>query len=148
MTESASAHPSPDADETPSGPKYEPVPFALRWVAIILLLQGIGLLLAGGALVVKTIFGHPDSAGRSLLGAALAVLAMLALVGCARGLLRLRPAARTPVVVLELLALPVAYSLAFQSRLIGFGAPILLSALAVLYLLFTPRAREVLDRQE
>ena len=50
--------------------------------------------------------------------------------------------------MLELLALPVSYSLAFQSHLPVYGAPIMLSALAVLYLLFTPAARAALDRGE
>jgi hypothetical protein len=58
----------------------------------------------------------------------------------------LRPAARSPIVVLQLLALPVAYSLAFQADRIAYGAPIMLAALAVIFLLFTPPAREVLDR--
>jgi hypothetical protein len=65
---------------------------------------------------------------------------------CARALLRLRPAARTPVLVLEALALPVSYSLAFQAGRVGYGGPILVGALAVLYLLFTPPVRAVLDR--
>jgi hypothetical protein len=65
---------------------------------------------------------------------------------CARGLFRLRPAARTPAVVIQLLALPVSYSLAFQAGRVDYGAPILLSALAVIYLLFTPPVRAVLDR--
>ncbi len=70
------------------------------------------------------------------------------LVLCVRGLLHLRPAARTPVVVVEALALPVAYSLAFQANRVGYGGPILLTALAVLYLLFTPPVRTVLDRED
>ena len=49
--------------------------------------------------------------------------------------------------MIELLALPVSYSLAFQANRVGYGAPILLSALAVIYLLFTPPVREVLDRR-
>ena len=39
------------------------------------------------------------------------------------------------------------YSLAFQADRPGYGAPILLVALAVLYLLFTPPARAALDRE-
>src|SRR6266568_97665 len=77
---------------------------------------------------------------------ALALLGAVVLVSCARGLLAQRPAARTPVVVLELLALPVSYSLGFQAGLLAYGVPIMFSALAVLYLLFTPAARAVLDR--
>ena len=66
---------------------------------------------------------------------------------CARGLLRLRPAARTPVVVLQVLAVPVSYSLAFQAGRVGYGGPIFVAALAMLYLLFTPPVRAVLDRE-
>jgi hypothetical protein len=65
---------------------------------------------------------------------------------CARGLLRLRAAARTPVVVLQVLALPVGYSMAFQAGVLVYGGPILIAALVVLYLLFTPPARAALDR--
>jgi hypothetical protein len=63
-----------------------------------------------------------------------------------RNLVRLRPAARSPAVVIEALALPVSYSLAIQAGRVAYGAPIMLSALAVIYLLFTPPVREVLDR--
>ncbi len=56
------------------------------------------------------------------------------------------PAARSPIVVLQLLALPVAYSLWFQAGVAVYGAPIMLAALATLFLLFTPPAREALDR--
>ena len=48
--------------------------------------------------------------------------------------------------MLQLLALPVSYSLAFQAGRVGYGGPILVAALAVLYLLFTPPARAALDR--
>jgi hypothetical protein len=51
------------------------------------------------------------------------------------------------VVVLELVALPVSYSLTFQAHLVGYGAPILVSAVAVLYLVFTPASRAILDRE-
>jgi hypothetical protein len=102
---------------------------------------------AAGVLVTKTFDGHPDSIGRALLGAAMALAGAAALALGARGLTRLRPAARTPMVVLQLLALPVAYSLAFQAGRVGYGGPILVAALSVLYLLFTPPARAALDRE-
>jgi hypothetical protein len=97
-------------------------------------------------LVVKTVTGQPKDVWRALLGAALAVAGAVALAAGARALLRLRPAARSPIVVLQLLALPVSYSLWFQAGLVGYGAPIMLVALAVLFLLFTPPARAALDR--
>jgi hypothetical protein len=51
------------------------------------------------------------------------------------------------VVLMQLLALRVSYVLGIQAGRIGYGGPILLAALAVLYLLFTPPARSALDRE-
>jgi hypothetical protein len=48
--------------------------------------------------------------------------------------------------VLQLLALPVGYSLAFQAGLPGYGGPILVLAVAELYLLFTPESRSSFPR--
>jgi hypothetical protein len=124
----------------------EPIPRGLRAASALVAAQALALLGTAGVLVVKTVAGDPNSVLRALLGAAMALLGAVILVSCARGLLAQRPAARTPVVVLELLALPVSYSLGFQAGLLAYGAPIMLSALAVPYLLFTPAARSVLDR--
>ncbi|MDQ2749963.1 MAG: hypothetical protein ABI775_11895 [Pseudonocardiales bacterium] len=121
-------------------------PAQVRAAAIVICLEGLALLVAAVVLVTKTFDGHPDSVARALLGAAMALCGAAALVSGARGLLRLRPAARTPMVVLQLLALPVGYSLAFQAGWVGYGGPILLAAVAVIYLLFTPPARAALDR--
>ncbi len=122
------------------------VPGQLRAAAGLVVLECLGLLAAGAVLVAKTLTGHPDLVARAVSGTAFAVAGAVALALAARGLLRLRPAARTPIVVLQLLALPVAYSLAFQAARIEYGGPILLVAVAVLYLLFTPPARAALDR--
>ena len=133
--------PGPD-DPSPA------VPRPLRIACVILGLEALALLAAAGVLIAKTITGDPASVARALLGAALAVLGAAVLALCARGLLHLRPSARTPVVVLQMLALPVSYSLAFQAGLVGYGGPILVAALAVLYLLFTPPVRAVLNRPD
>ena len=122
-------------------------PGEVRIAAGVLCFQALGLLVAVVVLLVKTGTGHPDSLGRALFDAAFALLGAALLVWAGRGLLELRPAFRTPVVVLELLALPVGWSLGFQAGRVGYAAPLLLSALAVLYLLFTPAARHALDRQ-
>jgi hypothetical protein len=122
-------------------------PAQVRVAATVIWFESLALVGAAGVLVTKTVDGHPDSIGRALLGALLALGAAAALVVGARGLIRLRPAARTPMVVLQLLALPVGYSLAFQAGRVGYGGPILVAALVVLYLLFTPPARAALDRQ-
>ncbi len=134
----------PDVDDRAKA--SDAVPGQLRAVAALVGLEALGLLVGAGVLVAKTVTGHPDLVGRALFGAALAVAGALVLAGAARSVLRLRPAARTPIVVLELLAIPVSYSLAFQASRVEYGGPILLVALAVLYLLFTPPARAALDR--
>lgn len=121
-------------------------PGQVRAAVAIVALQALALLGAALILIGKTIVGDPDSLGRALSDTGLA-LAGAALLGVgARGLHRLSQAARTPVLVLEMLAIPVSYSLAFQADRVGYGGPILLAAVAVIYLLFTPSARAALDR--
>ncbi|MDT4997250.1 MAG: hypothetical protein QOD45_1318 [Pseudonocardiales bacterium] len=124
-----------------------PVPAQVRVASGVVALEALALAAGAAVLIAKTVGGGADSLARALLTAALAALAAAVLGLCARGLLRLRPAARTPVVVLQLLAIPVSYSLAFQAGRVGYGGPILLAAVTVLYLLFTPPARAALDRQ-
>jgi hypothetical protein len=121
-------------------------PAQVRVAAALIGLESLALLVAAAILVAKTLGGHPDSIGRALLDAALALGGAVALGLGARGLIRLRPVARTPMLVLQLLALPVGFDLAFQAGLIGYGAPILVGALVVLCLLLTPPARAALDR--
>lgn len=122
-------------------------PGQIRAAAIVVAAEALALLAVAALLVAKTATGHPDSLGRALLGAGLALCGAALLALGARGLVLLRPASRTPIIVLQLLALPVSYSLAFQAGLVGYGGPILLAALAVLYLLFTPPARAALERE-
>lgn len=121
-------------------------PTQLRAATVLIGLESLGLVVAAGILLVKIVIGHPESLARALLEVAFALLGAAMLGLGARGLLHLRPSARTPVIVLQLLALPVGYSLAFQAGLVAYGGPILVVALAVLYLLFTPPVREVMDR--
>jgi hypothetical protein len=133
------------ADGESEGDLTDP-PLALRLAAGVVALQALGMLGAAGVLVVKTITGHPHSYAQALSDIALALVGVAVLVLAARGILRGHSGARTPVVLLELLALPVAYSLAFQADLVIYGGPILVTAIAALYLLFTGSARAALDR--
>jgi hypothetical protein len=122
------------------------VPTPLRVAVAVILLEAAALLVIAIILVVKTVVGDPDNVARALLDAALALGTAAVLVLCARGLLHLRPAARSPVVVIQLLAVVVSFSLGFQAGLIQYGGPLMLAAVVVLYLLFTPPVRAVLDR--
>jgi hypothetical protein len=129
----------PTTTDRPPGP--------IRVAVVLIVLEALALVAAAVVLVVKTITGDPNDIWRALLGAAFAVAGAAALAFGARALQRLRPAARSPIVVLQLLALPVSYSLWFQAGRVGYGAPIMIAALAVLFLLFTPPARAALDRE-
>jgi hypothetical protein len=122
------------------------VPSQVRAAAAVIYVEALALLGATGVLIDKTITGNPHNRWGALSVAGLAVIAAASLAYGARSLLRLSSAARTPIAVLQVVALPVAYSLAFQASLPQYGGPILLAALAVLYLMFSPPARAVLDR--
>src|SRR5580765_6949033 len=115
-------------------------PAPLRLAAAIVAVEALVLLGAAVFVVVDTIAGHPNGVARALLGAGFALLAAVVLALGARGLLLARPGARSPIVVLELLALPVGYSAAFDADRPVIGVPILLAAVSVLYLIFTPPA--------
>lgn len=121
-------------------------PGQVRAAVVIIAGEALALLAAAAILISKTIFGNPDSVARALLDAAFALCGAALLALGARGLFRLRPGARTPVLVLQLLAIPVSYSLAFQAHRVLYGGPILVAAVSVIYLLFTPPARSALDR--
>jgi hypothetical protein len=124
------------------------VPRPLRVACGLLVVEAVGLLAAAVVLLVDALTGHPTDRTSAVLAAAFALVAAWALAFGARGLLHLRPSARMPMVVLQILAVPVGYQLAFDSDRPEWGGPILLGALAVLYLLFTPPVRAVLDRPE
>ncbi len=120
----------------------------MRAAVVIVAVEALALVAAALVIVIKTLAGHPDSVGRALLGAGFAQLGAGVLGLCARGQPARRLGARTPVVVIELLAIAVSVSLGFQANRIGYGGPILLAALAVLYLVFTPPARAALEGDE
>jgi hypothetical protein len=117
------------------------VPRTVRLAALLAAVEGLALLGLGAFYAGKIGLQRPDSYGRALLGAAMAVAGGALLVLLGRALGRLRGWARSPVIVLQLLALPVGYSLAFQAGLPAYGGPILALAVTELYLLFTPDAR-------
>lgn len=121
-------------------------PPTVRYAAGVVLAQAAALLVITAVLLVLAVVHSSQRlwaalaiAGFALLGAAICYL-------CGRGLLELRPSARSPIVLLELLALPVGFSLGVQAGRPLAGVPVLVSALAVLILLFTPSARAALDR--
>ena len=89
-------------------------PKALLAALAVVGLQVVGLLVAAAVLTTKTFDGHPDSVGRSLFGVVFALGGAAVLTLSARGLFAARRAARTPLLVMELLAIPVGYSLGLR----------------------------------
>ena len=131
--------------DIPAGPADE-VPSGIRAAAVLVLAEAAALAVTALVLLVLA-FVHTTTrlwAAVSIVGFALVGAAVLAL--CGRGLLRLRPSARSPVILVQLLALPVGYSLGIQAGRVLVGVPILLVAIAVLVLLLLPASRQALDR--
>lgn len=131
---------------TPSDEPAPAVPGPLRVAAGIVAVQAAALLVTAIVLLVLAFVHTTTRLWAALSVAGFAVLGAAVLYACARGLLALRPSARSPIVLLEVIALPVGYSLGIQAGRWVIGVPLLLSALAVLVLLFTPAARAALDR--
>jgi hypothetical protein len=128
----------------PEGP--ERAPATIRYAAGVVLVQAAALLVTAIALLVLAVTHSSQRLWAALAIAGFALLGTLIFYVCGRGLLALRPSARSPIVLLELLALPVGYSLGIQAGRALVGVPVLISAVAVLALLFTPTARAALDR--
>lgn len=120
------------------------MPKPLRAAAALLAIEALALIAAAGFVLAET---SSKRLATALFTAALFLLTGVVLALAVRGLLRLNPSARSPVVVVELLWLPIGYELAFDDNRAWFGGPIMLAALAVLYLVFTPPARAALDRE-
>ena len=112
----------------------------VRRAALLVAVEGAGLAALGVLYAVRGLVGQPESVLGTELGAAITVLTGAGLLAVARGLAGVRPWSRSPAVVVQLLALPVGYTLA---RVGAWAAavPVLLLAGAVLWQLATPAAR-------
>lgn len=132
--------------DTAAEPAAGSPPGGVQAAAAIVLLEAAALAVTALALLVLA-FVRPTTrlwAAVAIVGFALLGAAVLAL--CARGLLRLRPSARAPVISVQLLAVPVGYSLSVQAGRPLVGAPILIVAVTVVLLLMLPSSRQALDR--
>jgi hypothetical protein len=113
----------------------------LRIAAVLVLVQAAALGVLAVVLAVKALTGHPHNLGGALGIAGFALLGALILGLCGRGLQRGLRTSVSPVIVIEVPAAAVGFSLGIQAGRPGYGLPILLSALAVLALLFSPGGR-------
>lgn len=132
--------------DTAAEPAAGSPPGGVQAAAAIVLVEAGALVVTALALLVLA-FAHTTTrlwAAVAIVGFALLGAAVLAL--CARGLLELRPGARSPVILVQLLAVPVGYSLGIQAGRVLVGAPILIAAVTVVVLLMLPSSRQALDR--
>ena len=110
--------------------------------------EGVALLVLAVVEAVSTIGSDAVSIRLALGTAAFAAATGVLLLWLARALVELRRAARTPVVVLQLLALPIGWNLIGTSGRPELGLPVVVLAAAVLVLLFgTEDARAALRRE-
>lgn len=122
-------------------------PAPVRAAARVVAAEGAALTLLSIGYLASIELGHPDSRGVATFGALLSLAAGLLLLALSRGLARSRRATLSPIVLAQLLALPVAVGL-FQGHLPGYGAIVMLPALAVLGLLFGTRDGRAVSRAE
>ncbi|HEY0165473.1 MAG TPA: hypothetical protein VGB75_00395 [Jatrophihabitans sp.] len=132
--------------DTAAEPAAGPPPGGIRAAAALVLLEAGALAIIALALLVLAFVGTTTRLWGAVAIVGFALLGAVVLALCARGLLRLRPSARSPVILVQLLAVPVGYSLSAQAGRPLVGTPILIVAIAVLTLLMLPSSRQALDR--
>jgi hypothetical protein len=113
----------------------EPEHPAVRRGAALLAVEGAALVLVGVVFAVATAVGDPEDRASSYLLAAFAAVGGAVLLLLARGMARRRGWARSPSVVLQLLALPVGIGLLQGGVWLG-GVPVLLIAAVTLWQVF------------
>jgi hypothetical protein len=119
-------------------------PAVVRVLVVLVGLQALGLLGAAVYLGVETAVASPDDRTRAVVAGVLAFAAAAGMAVATRGLWQGRRWARAPVLVANVLVLPVALDLVRSGR--GPAAVALgLWALAVLGLLFAPAVSDWLE---
>jgi len=115
--------------------------------AALVTVEGVALLALAVVSVVLTARDDASSVPVALAGALLLAIFGGALLLLARALRALKPPARSPVVAVQIVALPVGWTLATTNSRPEIGVPVLVLAIAVLVLLFaTAEARDALAR--
>ncbi|MDQ3734752.1 MAG: hypothetical protein M3400_12305 [Actinomycetota bacterium] len=130
-------------DRAPARP-----PISVLRAAAIVATEGVAVLALGPILVIGgIIMSQPESSARAWAEVVMALAAGALILFLARELYRASLWSRGPVVVIQILALPVGYSLAIGSGQPWYGIPLLAAAASVLYLLATPESRLVFYRE-
>ncbi|ADP78885.1 hypothetical protein [Pseudofrankia inefficax] len=115
-------------------------PRALAGAAFLVAVQGLLLVGLGVWQVVRGFGHHIDNLGRAEFGGVLCLVCGVVVVGLARAQVVRRATSKTPIVVIELLCLPVGWAM-LQNGLLGYGLPLLVVAVATLALLALAASR-------
>ena len=127
-------------------PTVAPAP--VRAAAALVAVEGVALVGLGIAEVISTIVSEAASVSLALTTAAVAAAGGALLFWLSRALRELRKPARSPVAAIQLVALPVGWTLTSTNGRPELGVPILLLAAGVLLGLFgTAEARDSLTRE-
>jgi hypothetical protein len=115
---------------------------------VLVAVEGAALLVLAVLEAASTVVSDAASVSLALVTAAFAAGTGVLLLWLARALVELRRAARMPVVVLQLIALPIGWNLIGTSGRPELGVPVIVLAAAVLVLLFgSEDARAALRRE-
>jgi hypothetical protein len=133
------------ADDAP--PTRDRPGTALRWVIGIVAAQGAALLVGSLVYAAWAAVTRPAHTGLALTAAVVVLLAGLVLLGTGRGLSRSARASVSPMLLIELLMLPVGWSMAQASQW-AISAALVVPALVVIALLFSGEGRSVMRGQD
>lgn len=136
--------PRPPAEDR--GDDERPVVSPSRTVlvlAALIAVEGVGLIGVGVFTAIKTAVSKATSVGGALWAAVLAAAFGAVLIWLATAVARHRRWSRSPVVVIQIVLLPVGFSVGIQAHQVPYGVPILVLAVAILALFASPEARGI-----
>lgn len=116
----------------------------LAW--LLLWVQGAAIVIGGLVWGFRSITDKPDNLGASLAGAVFCIAAGLVVIRLGVALRGQRQWARAPVIALEILFLPVGWSVTFQGGSKLYGIPVLAVAAVLIGLLLSKPVSALLDR--
>lgn len=147
---------TPDRKVEPAGagrrvghlhPSVTAAPRGLGLALAVAGIEGAALLAAAVYVTVEAIVGHPRSVAAALVIVLFAVAGAVLIVGLAYAVARRYAWARSPLVVLQIVFVPVGFSIGVQAGRTAYGIPILVLTVAMLGLLSLPESREALLRR-
>ncbi|MFI1963910.1 hypothetical protein ACH429_07195 [Streptomyces pathocidini] len=147
QNETGAGSPAETTRSAEAGPEADgPRPARLTAAAVLSGVEGVALAAFGAYLLVMGLLGAPDSAEQAEMGGlTLLALAALPLVA-ARGLLLRRRWSRGPALIIQIMAVPVAWTLISTGGVVALtGIALAAVALAVLGLIVNPTATAALD---